>query len=373
MNFLVSAPGKVILFGEHAVVYGKTAVAASLDLRTTLQFNELNGENILLSMPKLDLKITVALAEVLEFSANSPELTSANHEEFYEYVSKFVAKLKYSGVQKLGLEALFYLLVAVAQSESLEIKPFSLFLDTKLSIGSGLGSSASFAVCISTSFLHWANLQKNKQTKLDLDPLELQKISKFAMGCEKIMHGTPSGIDHTVAIYGAVIEFKKPDKLEPVFGVKKMEILLVDTRVARSTKDLVARFAGLKIKFPEIVDSVLGAIDQVSQEALMLIRKMRTLDDPDHWRDLATLVEVNHGLLASCQVSHPALEKICAAAREAKLAAKMTGAGGGGYAYVLLPPGLQENKVLELTEVLEGFGFLVTRSSLGGPGVRIHS
>ncbi|XP_074114624.1 uncharacterized protein LOC141537501 [Cotesia typhae] len=369
MNFLVSAPGKVILFGEHAVVYGKTAIAASLDLRTTLQFNELDGENILLSMPKLDLNITVSLAEVLEFSVNSPELTSANHEELYEYVSKFVAKLKYSGVQKLGLEALFYLLVAVAQSESLEIKPFRLFLDTKLSIGSGLGSSASFAVCISTSFLHWANLQKNKQT--NLDPLELQKISKFAMGCEKIMHGTPSGIDHTVAIYGAVIEFKKPNKLETVFGVKKMEILLVDTRVARSTKDLVARFADLKIKFPGIIDSVLGAIDQVSQEALKLIRKMRTLDDQDHWTDLATLVEVNHGLLASCQVSHPALEKICAAAREAKLAAKMTGAGGGGYAYVLLPPGLEENKVQQVTQVLEGSGFLVTRSSLGGPGVRI--
>ncbi|CAD6244752.1 GSCOCG00013456001-RA-CDS [Cotesia congregata] len=369
MNFLVSAPGKVILFGEHAVVYGKTAVAASLDLRTTLQFNELDGQNILLSMPKLDLKITVSLAEVIELSQNSPKLTEEKHEEFYEFVSKFVDKLQYSGIQKLGLEALFYLLIAVTQSESLEIKPFSLFLDTKLSIGSGLGSSASFAVCISTSFLHWANLQKNKLTKLD--ELELQKISKFAMGCEKIMHGTPSGIDHTVAIYGAVIEFKKPDKLDPIFGVKTMEILLVDTRVPRSTKDLVAKFKELKIKFPGIVDAILDAIDQVAQEALKVIRKMRTLDDEDHWRDLGALVEVNHGLLASCQVSHPALEKICAVARENKLKAKMTGAGGGGYAYVLLPPGVEEEKVQQVTETMQGYGFLVTRSSLGGPGVKI--
>ncbi|XP_057341284.1 uncharacterized protein LOC130678217 [Microplitis mediator] len=377
MEFQVSAPGKVILFGEHAVVYNKTAVAASLDLRTTLKFTELpNHDNINLLMPKLDLNIEIPLKRIIEyFKVEKCPKYRENHQNFYKYVSEFVSGLNYSGVnQKLGLEALVYLLIAVLQSESFDLKPFELFLDTGLSIGSGLGSSASFAVCISTCFIHWSNLQKGLTT--DLNKNELDKVSEYAMNCEKIMHGTPSGIDHTVAIYGSVIEFKKDEKLElkPILGVKPMEILLVDTQVPRSTKKLVEKFAELKNKFPKIYDPILESIDNVSKEALAVIRKISELDDQesvDAYQQLMTFMEINHGLLTSCQVSHPSLEKICAEAKKFNLSAKMTGAGGGGYGYILLPPYISNQVVDQLSSQLIADGFLVTRTNLGGVGVRI--
>ncbi|XP_063992196.1 mevalonate kinase [Diachasmimorpha longicaudata] len=379
MEFRVSAPGKIILYGEHAVVYGKTAVAASLDLRTTLEFKETQDQIIRLSMPKVRLQINIPVADIQNnfFNDCCPKFTD-DHENFYLYVQKFVEKIGYTNLQqKLALEAFIYLLIAVAQVEGIIVRPFRVSLDSALAISSGLGSSASFAVCMAACFVHLSNLQKNKASIFSEH--ELEKISRFAFNCEKIMHGTPSGIDNSVCTYGSIIEFRRGVTLEPILGAMQMRVLLVDTRVQRSTKAQVDKVGDLKRKYPRIFDPVIDAIDNVSKEALEVIRTVRRLPGVggeglhSSYQQLMTLMEVNQGLLATCQASHSSLDRICAEAKNYGLAAKLTGAGGGGYAYILLLPDTPNETITSITKKLIANGYLVTLTNLGGAGVQLHT
>lgn len=281
IQFKISAPGKVILCGEHAVVYGKTAIAAALDLRTTSEFAELelpeSKQIIKISFPKVDLSLNISVQEVQDFFFSNNTDYYKNYDLLYKQVQEFVSTLKCSTLQqKLSMEAFFYLLIYIAYEEKIDLKSFHMHLNTQLSIGSGLGSSASFAVCLAASFLYWSRLQKNIRL-IYFDTFELEKISKYALNCEKIMHGNPSGIDNSVCTYGSIIEFRKGEPVNPVPGIPNMKILLVDTRVGRSTKVLVQRLAELKCKYPTIIDPILDSIDNVSKETLQVLNKIREL------------------------------------------------------------------------------------------------
>ncbi|XP_076181284.1 ALG6 alpha-1,3-glucosyltransferase garnysstan [Ptiloglossa arizonensis] len=380
IQFKVSAPGKVILYGEHAVVYGKTAVAASLGLRTIIDFAELpeTEQVIKICFPKVNLFINIPLPQIQNFFFTNRNLEFIeNHEMFYNYVKEFVSIIGYSNLpQKFSLEAFFYLFIYITQRDKINVKPFQIELNTELSISSGLGSSASFAVSLAACFLHWSHLQKNICKTFDISDLEI--ISKYALNCEKIMHGAPSGIDNSICTYGSIIEFKKGDYIKPIANTQTMKILLVDTRVNRSTKALIERLAELKHKYPAIIDLIMDSIDNISKEAIKVIQKINNLSNTDNeslfegYKQLMTLINMNQGLLTTCQVSHSSLDRICAEAQNYALAAKLTGAGGGGYAYILLLPDTQPETISSISRKLIADGFTVTLTTLGGAGVQIH-
>ncbi|XP_003700243.2 mevalonate kinase [Megachile rotundata] len=379
IHFKVSAPGKVILFGEHAVVYGKTAVAASIALHTTIDFTELpEAEQVIkIYFPKVNLFISVPLQQIQNFFVTNSIDFIENYEIFYNKIKEFVCNIGYTNLQqKLSLEGFFYLLIYITCKEGINIKPFQIQLNNEFAIGSGLGSSASFAVCLAACFLYWSYLKKNICKELDMSDLEM--ISKYALNCERIMHGTPSGIDNSICTYGSMIEFKKNHCMRPINNVQAMKILLVDTRVNRSTKTLAERFLELKHKYPVIIDLIMESIDNISKEAIQIIQKLKhfsATDNESHfegYRQLMTLINMNQGLLATCQVSHPSLDRICAEAQNYALAAKLTGAGGGGHAYILLLPDTQPETISSISRKLIADGFTVTLTTLGVPGVQIH-
>ncbi|XP_043269054.1 mevalonate kinase [Venturia canescens] len=379
-EFRVSAPGKIILHGEHAVVYGKTAVAASVDIRTTLDFKELpeDCEYAVLSMPKIGLYVNVSVKQIRErFYTEACSKLSDGHETFHNYVAKFVEKIGYTNFQqKFALEGVFYLLVSISQFESIELRPFQMVLDTALTIGAGLGSSASFSVCLATAFIHWSHKQKNQTTLMDEQQLET--ISRYALNGEKIMHGNPSGLDNSISTFGSVIEFRRGEPLKQIPGVKSMRALLVDTRVQRSTKALVEKFFTLKEKYPMIFLPILDSMDYVAKKAIEVLKNIQTTPDSTDeslysaYKELMVMIEVNHGLLATCQVSHQSLDTICAEAKNYGLAGKLTGAGGGGYAYILLLPDTPTETITSITTKLTANGYPVTLVTLGGVGVKIH-
>lgn len=276
IEFKVSAPGKIILFGEHAVVYGKTAVAASVDLRTTLEFAEQPGQMncITILMPALKLSLDVPLAPLQDyfFKSTSPGC-SKKPEELYSHIEKFIELIDVkSSREKLSLQAFFYLLVCICQEEGLTLGPFKVHVKTQLSIGAGLGSSASFAVCLAAAFVLWNQAQR--QGNFQLDNATLEKISKYAFNCEKIMHGSPSGIDNSVCTFGSIVEFRKDKCLNVIPNVNKMKALLVDTKVQRSTKVLVKKLADLKEAYPDVFLPILESIDALSKESLTIIKRM---------------------------------------------------------------------------------------------------
>lgn len=82
---------------------------------------------------------------------------------------------------------------------------------------------------------------------------------------------------------------------------------------------------------------------------------------------------MNQCLLTACQVSHPSLDTICSKAKNYGFFAKLTGAGGGGFAYVFLPPDASESKTNDLSLELSSLGFSVIKTKLGGSGVEIFT
>lgn len=401
INFKVSAPGKVILHGEHAVVYGKTAVAASLNLRTTVKFTELLDPDlrepiIKIEFPhvKLSLDVPLFVLHNAFFDVNNfnyPKLKECNL--LHSYVQNFLSLIdnlidsndeKVIKQQRLSLQAFFYLLVCITYEEHIDIKEdtsFHVHLSTELEISSGLGSSASFAVCLAACFLHWSRLQRGDHDTFSKD--ELDKISKYALNCEKIMHESPSGIDNSVCTYGSVIKFQNKELVDVLPRVPNLKILLVNTNVARSTKDQVRRAARLKESYPLIVTPVLDSIDALSESAWEAIKEMSSRaddstepldDEPDWYKTLSMFIYMNQGLLKALNVSHPKLDTICALAWQETYAGKLTGAGGGGYAYILLPPNVKNESIEFRTFLLqlEAKGFDVTMTSLGGSGVKIE-
>lgn len=403
ISFKVSAPGKVILFGEHAVIYGKTAVAASLDLRTNLKFQELEEVErmIKLNFHNMNLVVSVPIQRIQTYiSIYKSHQLENNYDSFYDHIKKFVHDIGYDNPhQKLSLEAFFYLLIYVSYKEEIDIKPAEINLNTELSIGAGVGSSASFAVCLSACFLHWSRLQKNIYKTLDINDLNL--ISKYAFECEKILHGTPSGIDNSICTYGSIIEFRKNDCINSIFNVKKMKILLVDTRVQRSTKTIIDKSTQLKCMFPTVINPIMDSIDNISKEALKILRQdanqpqfSSKYEEYEGYNRLMVkklyykyyvgikyififcfnfqmLININQSLLAALQTSHSSLDRICAEAQNYGFAAKLTGAGGGGHAFVLLPPDTQPEIISSISRKLIADGYCVTLTSLGGAGVLI--
>ncbi|XP_025157296.1 mevalonate kinase isoform X3 [Harpegnathos saltator] len=354
-QFKVSAPGKVILFGEHAVVYNKLAVAASLDQRMTLEFAELPDE----------------VAESRQMYHEPYD-----YDNLYRLVREFVPTIinRATTEQIQSLEAFFFTMVFVNRNRTV-LKPFRVHLDTEFPIGSGLGSSASFVVCFVTCFYYWWKLRKGEARKFI--PYDLRHIADMSQMCEKVMHGNPSGIDTSVCTFGSIVKFRSnPYIMEPMAKAPKLKILLVDTQVQRSTKTMVQKVKELQAKHPTIYEPFIASIDGISDAAFQALVPIFRLSDNCEillkYKELMKLINMNQNILSMLEVSHPALDKICDEAQKHGLAAKLTGAGGGGHAYVLIPPDTSDETISNLSQKLTAEGFKVTPAELGGNGVRVE-
>ncbi|CAG4931675.1 unnamed protein product [Colias eurytheme] len=380
----LSAPGKVILHGEHSVVFGKTAIAVSLGLRTSIRVQEISEPVLKVNLPAVGLNSTIPLdlinKELLKqttFHIEAPETLA--HEEHLAKTEKFVTHIsnfeQLTNVKQNALRGLFYVVFGIFGGNEFE-NGMEITIVSDLTIGAGTGSSASYAVCLTGALLQLAKLKKGiKVDQLSLDDRKL--ISKWAFNCERITHGTPSGIDNTTATFGSLVSFRKghePDLLDIKLDLR---ILLVYSCVSRETKALAANVRSLMQRNQQAVDCVMDAIDHIAKRALEILQNLSSSDHngdvDEQYQHLAELWNMNHCLLASLGVSHPALESIRASALARGLACKLTGAGGGGYVIVLIPPSTKQSVVEELSQELSTKGFVVTDTKLGGPGVTLDS
>ncbi|CAK1590005.1 unnamed protein product [Parnassius mnemosyne] len=386
----ISAPGKVILHGEHSVLYGKTALAVSLGLRSTVIIKELaptDNPKIHVHFPNVGLDDTLALKPVIEqlfttsisrkCSWNEP--TRIDHESHLKKVDGVLHMIRpgfddLQSNQKNSLRCLLYAFGGIFGNSGLNISDFSIKLTSDLTVGAGTGSSASFSVCICAAILQLVKL-KNSENDGDFSVEEKNIVSAWAYNCEKITHGAPSGIDNTTCTHGSLVSFKKGE--DPLLlASPELRVLLVDSRVGRETSRLVAAVKDLHGRNVAAVDHVMEAMNHVAVTAAELLKKLSNTKSEEDieaiYKHLQELWEMNHCLLASLGVSHPALEAIRLAAGDHGLACKLTGAGGGGNAIVLIPPSTEESTVNALKTKLLNSGFRVTDTLVGGSGVEIH-
>ncbi|XP_034827911.2 mevalonate kinase [Maniola hyperantus] len=383
-----SAPGKVILHGEHSVMFGRTALAGSLGLRTTLTIQEEEADEPLLRLqfPAVELEESIPMACVVEHlfhaarGARSWAAPGAVRHELLlgavdGFVTAFVASSDaWSGAQRNAVRGFLYLLAGVLGDEA-PARTMRVRAASALAVGAGAGSSAAFAVCAAAALLALRAGTPSAPAPGGLGADERALISAWAYNCERIMHGAPSGIDNSTCTFGGLVSFRKGSAARPLRLAACLRVLLVDTRVSRQTKLLAERVAALRARHPSAVDCVIDACGHVADNAAQLLQQLPGdgEGDPDsQYRHLAELWDMNHCLLAALGVSHAALEDIRRRAAARSLAAKLTGAGGGGNAIVLIPPSTAEDAVRALCDELRGAGYGVTDTLLGGEGVTLH-
>ena len=431
-----SAPGKVILFGEHAVVYGATAVASALsDLRVSVHITGGDGDGIIrvrlgdihgTAVPggrAIDARALLrALADAPRVAAADPFAPAHAPAPLLDALRGFLEAAIDAPREHevVALTVLLYLCLALLpgalggggggggggegdphSTGGLDIRvPAS-----ELPLGAGLGSSAAFSVASAGALLSarlrhdarggGASSSSSSAAVAPGTPAARvrEAINGWAFVAETISCGTPSGIDNTVSARGGAIRFVKAGfpgaGIEALPAFPRCRLLVTNTKVPRSTRALVAGVRALRERMPGVVDPINAAMDAVAKECVASCGASGaggggngggnggggnggegggdiSAATFDRW---CALVDVNHHLLQSVGVSHPAIERVCAATRAAGLHSKLTGAGGGGCVITLLPRDLDARALAGVTAALEAEGFECFETVAGGDGV----
>lgn len=272
-----SAPGKIILFGEHAVVYGRPALAVPVtQVHADVEIASSSRPGIWIHAPDIHLH-----SDLDSLPSDHP-IASVIHN--------------------------FLFLARVSPFPPLDIK-----ISSTIPVASGLGSGAAVTVALVRALS--AHLGH---------PMTDEEINAFAFEIEKLHHGTPSGIDNTVVTYARPVYFVKGQPIETFSVGKPFTIVIGDTGIPAPTRESVADVRKLWEADNERWDGIFDNIGEIVEQAKRAIESGK-------WKELGGLMDRNHVLLQEMTVSSPELDKLVSAAREAgALGAKMSGGGRGG-------------------------------------------
>lgn len=387
MEVEARAPGKLILAGEHAVVHGYAAVAASLGLYTSCHIRRSRSSSDKVCFQLLDLKLTWQWSlEELEGLVKlvDSDVTLANPSS-----ADIVAKLKHLLDDKHFPEANMGLALGVMtflflHSSILGSFPSSVTVSSDLPMGAGLGSSASYCVslvgalhamaklCASNHHENHGHIRNTGVDNLKFDENELDVINKWAFKGETIIHGRPSGIDNTVGTFGYVVKVKK-GQLTCLQDSIPLKILLTNTKVGRNTKALVAGVGERAQRHQKAMTAIFEATEAVTEEVVEILQLASKWEScrSEQEAKVEELVEINQGLLQSMGVSHPSIELICRTTSKYQLRSKLTGAGGGGCVLTIIPHELSAKTLDKVKDDLEAQGFDCFEADIGVPGVHL--
>lgn len=276
--------GKVILLGEHAVVYGAHALAAPIPLAIQAKVEE-EKEGIHLVIPRWGVE------EKLQ--------KGAEH--------------KYSIYSSLDL---------ILKSLGLEDRDMRIEIFPNIPRAMGLGGSAALAVAIIRAL--------SRHFKLGLNDKE---INELAYKSETIAHGTASGIDNTLATYGKFLLYRKGDPpfIKEVHPPKPIPIVIGLSGRESLTVKMVSKVKKAWENSKKLYEKIFNDIDHLTMEAVEAVQKYDL-------EKLGELMNINQGLLNALQVSSGELEELIAIARRnGALGAKLTGGGGGGAMIAICP------------------------------------
>lgn len=357
-GIFLSAPGKIILFGEHAVVYGKTAVAGSIDLRTYVSLFTSQDGRIYLSLPDLGVERTWMLKDLLKATEKLDDIgASDGFPPSLEIVVPVARRLSgtcddQTGVQHLAVLAFWYILVGVAHFKR-NLPAVKVTVRFKLPSCVGLGSSGAYCVCIAAALLEVAGLIPKPNVNIDVEDCStwpenhLDTIRKWAASAESLIHGRASGLDAAVCTYGGIASLKPNSRMQHYTNLPDLKVILVNSKVERNTSRMVATVKERIRRFPQVVENIFEAIDAISVEAIELLTKCvadnRKICSEDEHYALQELCRINNQLLIALGVGHPKIDQICTALARYGIHPKMTGAGGGGSVFAFLKTGTAGN------------------------------
>jgi mevalonate kinase len=281
---VAQAPGKVILFGEHAVVYGRPAIAVpvtEVQASACVEPGE-SGQGVVVVAPDLGRRIVLREA--------------AEDEPLARIVRVTLARIKAEGEPDLTITVTST--VPVARG-----------------MGSGAAVSTSIVRALSRHFDFW---------------LTSRAISDLVFQTEVLYHGTPSGIDNTVISFEKPIYFVKDEGWEVFWVGKPLLLVVADTGTVSSTKEVVT---DLRQRYQADPAQYAPTFDRIGE----IVSAARTCIERGQDEDLGRLMDENHDLLQRLGVSCAELDRLVEVARsEGALGAKMSGAGWGGNMIALV-------------------------------------
>ncbi|GAB1469877.1 mevalonate kinase [Chloroflexota bacterium] len=281
-----SAPGKIILFGEHAVVYKRPALAVPVSqVQVDVEVLDSDTPGIWIDAPMVNLH-----GELSTLPSDHP-------------MGSVILK-----VFSPPFASPYFLEDKMKSPRGLEIR-----IRSTIPVAAGLGSGAAVSVALIRALASFLN-----------QPLSNEQVNALVFETEKLYHGTPSGIDNTVISYNMPVYYIKDKPIETFKCGKPFTIVIGDTGVPAPTKESVGDVRRLWLRDPNRFDGIFNEVAQISSMARHFIESGR----PEH---LGGLMDQNHEFLQQMTVSSPELDVLVYAARRAgALGAKLSGGGRGG-------------------------------------------
>jgi mevalonate kinase len=282
-----SAPGKIILFGEHAVVYGRPALAVPVtQVQATATVSENSRGGVWIEAPNIDLS-----SELSRLAPNHP---------------------------------LAAVIDSVFSALNVTHPPAcTIYLQSTIPVASGLGSGAAVSVAILRALSAFLG-----------QPLSDERVNKLAFEAEKIHHGTPSGIDNTVITYARPVYFIKGQRIKTFRVGAPFTIVIGDTGITAPTKESVEALQKLQQADSSRWEKIFDRVGEIVWDARQAIERGDTAE-------LGTLMDANHALLQEMTISSVELDHLTETARKSgALGAKLSGSGRGGNMIALI---LKEN------------------------------
>jgi mevalonate kinase len=297
-----TAPGKTILFGEHAVVYGQPAIAVPVTERQAkVKIFPLIGSQT----DQIQF-----IAPQIQFEKNYIDLDK--HHPFciaLEQVKNFLDISHYPACK--------------------------IHLSSTIPISSGLGSSAAISVSLINALFSFVGYQASESL-----------LSELAYKVEIEFHGTPSGIDNTVVAYRKPVYFQKGKDIEFINPGGNFTIIIADSGVSGNTKVAVAGVRERWLNNTILFEEYFQKIGEIASHAKMALENgEQTI--------LGNLMNANQELLRKIGVSHPSLENLIdISMKHGGLGAKLCSGGLGGNIIILT----DVDKADILSELLLGNG-----------------
>ncbi|MCU0509050.1 MAG: mevalonate kinase [Anaerolineae bacterium] len=278
---VASAPGKVILFGEHAVVYGRPALAAPVAQVCASAVVEAGEPGSGLILDAMDLRERVTLA-------------CAGHP---------LAEIARLALAELGMSE----------------PDWRVGISSTIPIASGMGSGAAVSAALARAIATAAGR-----------PFSAETVSALVYEVERLHHGTPSGVDNTVIAYGQPVYFKRGEAPQPFAIGAPLMLAIGDTGIASPTKVAVGDVRAGWQRETARYEALFDAVAEIVESARQAIAAGRV-------GELGPLMNQNHGLLREMGVSSPELDRLVEAARAAGAGgAKLSGGGRGGNMIALV-------------------------------------
>ena len=277
MTSIAKAPGKIILFGEHFVVYQNKAILGAINKYATVTSEKTNTDNILVS------------SSLGQSSIQKDEDVSNVEKKFRPF---------------------FYIAKQVIEKNNFD-KGITIKIESDIPIGAGLGSSSACCVAAAASILNLFNITDEKE------------VLELAINAEKTIFPNTSGADCTVSVSGGIIEYQKEKGFSKIETENEFNFIIIDSEQVHSTDKVVERVRKFKENNSDVFTELCSEEERLIAKALDSMKK----------NDLETIgkcMAQNQMFLEQIGVSNDELLSITKEIEKITFGAKITGAGDGG-------------------------------------------